>query len=220
MLCLPNSIRYDDPAMQRLLRAVEDAPTLTTLILAAWQVARGLTVQFVEAVLTERARQPTAWPPCPECGRPLRSQGFAQRQLRSLCGPIRWRRRVGRCPHGCGIPQVAPWDEALGVQPHQRTSEEVQALGCALAVFVPFATAARWLGWYCGGVVSAHAVWEWVQAVGYHAMALLQEELDRAAQGYEPRREPLAVQHATLPLALGADGVMVPFRPQADTPQG
>jgi hypothetical protein len=106
------------------------------------------------------------------------------------------------------------------VQPHQRTSEEVQALGCALAVFVPFATAARWLGWYCGGVVSAHAVWEWVQAVGYHAMALLQEELDRAAQGYEPRREPLAVQHATLPLALGADGVMVPFRPQADTPQG
>jgi len=95
MLCLPHSICYDDPSLQRLLRAVEDAPTLTTLLLAAWQVARVLTVQLVEAVLTARARQPTAWPPCPACGRPLRSKGFASRQLMSLCGPIRWRRRVG-----------------------------------------------------------------------------------------------------------------------------
>jgi len=37
--------------------------------------------------------------------------------------------------------------EALGVQPQQRTSRELQCLGCALAVFVPFATAARLLGW-------------------------------------------------------------------------
>ena len=42
--------------------------------------------------------------------------------------------------------QVAPLDEALGVQPHQRTSGELQSLGWALAIFVPFATAARWLG--------------------------------------------------------------------------
>src|SRR5262245_26927543 len=155
MLCLHHSIRYDDPSLQRLLRAVEYAPTLTTLILAAWQAARVLTVQLVEAVLTERARQPTAWPPCPACGSPLRSKGFAARQLTSLFGPIRWRRRVGRCPHGWAIPQVAPWEAALGGQPHQRPSGELQALCCALAVFVPFATAARLLGWYCGGVVSA-----------------------------------------------------------------
>jgi hypothetical protein len=64
MLCLPHSICYDDPSLQRLLRAVEDAPTLTTLLLAAWQVARVLPVQFVEAVLTVRARQLTAWLPC------------------------------------------------------------------------------------------------------------------------------------------------------------
>ena len=220
MLCLHHSIRYDDPSLQRLLRAVADDPTLTTLILAAWQVARVLTVQLVEAVLTERARQPTAWPPCPACGSPLRSKGFASRQLTSLCGPIRWRRRVGRCPQRCDIPQVAPLDVALGVQPHQRTSGELQALGCALAVFVPFATAARLLGWYGGGVVSARAVWEWVQAAGRHAMALLQEELDTAAQGHEPRREPLATEHAALPLALGADGVMVPFRPEGGASRG
>jgi hypothetical protein len=42
---------------------------------------------------------------------------------------------------------VAPWDEALGVRPYQRTSDELQYLGGALAVFVPFATAAMVLRW-------------------------------------------------------------------------
>jgi hypothetical protein len=220
MLCLQDSIRDDDPSMQRLLRAVEDAHTLTMVILAAWQVARVLTIHLVEAVLTERARQPTAWPPCPACGRPLHSKGFAARQVTSLFGPIQWRRRVGRCPQGCTIPQVAPLDDELGVQPHQRTSGELQGLGCALAVFVPFATAARLLGWYCGSVVSPRAVWCWVQAAGYHAMAHLQDDLSAEAQGHEPSPEPLTAEQAALPLALGADGVMVPFRPEGGQPKG
>ena len=100
MLCLHHSIRHDDPSLQRLLRAVEDAPTLTTLILAAWQVVCVLTVQLSEAVRTARARQPTAWLPCPVCGSLLRSQGFALRQLTSLCSPIRGRRRVGKRSRG------------------------------------------------------------------------------------------------------------------------
>jgi len=96
----------------------------------------------------------------------------------------------------------------------------VPALGCALAVCVPFATAARLLGWDGGGVVRARAVWEGVQAAGRHAMALLQGERDTAAQGPGPPPEPLAAAHATLPLALGADGVMAPCRPRAGTPRG
>src|SRR5262249_59929654 len=127
-------------------------------------------------------------------------------------------RRVGRCPQGCAIPQVSPFDEMLGVQPHQRTSGELQCLGCALAVFVPFATAARLLGWYCGSVVSPRAVWCWVQAAGHQAMARLQEELNTVAQGYTPPPEPLTADLAALPLALGADGVMVPFRPTGGQP--
>ena len=220
MLCLPDSIRDDDPSLQWLLRAIEDAPSLTALILATWQVARVLAVHLIEAVLAERARQPTAWPPCPACGASLRSKGFAPRQMMSLFGPIQWQRRVGRCPRGCAIPQVAPLDEALGVQPYQRTSGELQALGCALAVFVPFATAARLLGWYCGSIVSSRAVWGWVQAAGHHAMECLQAELATVAQGHEPPPEPLAAAQAALPLALGADGVMVPFRPEGGKPQG
>ena len=220
MLCLHDSIRHDDPSLQRLLSAVEDAHSLTALILAAWQVARMLTVHLVETVLAERARRPTAWPPCPACGRPLRSKGFATPQVTSLCGPIRWRRRVGRCPQGCAISQVAPLDEALGVQPHQRTSGELQALGCALTVFAPFATAARLLGWYCGDLVSPRAVWCWVQAAGQRAMAQLHEHLQALAQGHLPPEEPLAADLAAAPLLLGADGVMVPFRPAGGQPTG
>jgi hypothetical protein len=115
---------------------------------------------------------------------------------------------------------VAPLDEALGVQPYQRTSEELQSLGCALAVFVPFATAAQFLGWYSGGTVSPRAVWCWVQAAGHRAMEHLQEHLEAVARGDLPPPEPLAAEQAALPLALGADGVMVPFRPEGGKPRG
>ncbi len=37
MLCLQDSIRHDDPSVQRLCDALEDARTLSALVLAAWQ---------------------------------------------------------------------------------------------------------------------------------------------------------------------------------------
>jgi hypothetical protein len=49
MLCLPDSIRNDDPSVQHLLRVMEDAYSLTALLLAVWQVARILAVRLVEA---------------------------------------------------------------------------------------------------------------------------------------------------------------------------
>jgi len=220
MLCLRDSIREDDPSVQRLLRAMEDAGSLAALLLAAWQVARVLAVHLVEAVLAARACRPPAWPRCPTCGASLRSKGFAPRQITSLVGPLQWPRRVGRCPQGCALPQVAPVEEALGVQPHQRTSGALQYLGCAVAVCVPFATAARLLGWYCGGVVSPRAVWCWVQAAGHQAMPHVQEDVDTVARGHVLTPEPLAAERTALPLALGAAGVMVPFRPQAGAPTG
>ncbi len=220
MLCLSDSIRPDDPSLQPLLSAVEDACSLTALILAAWQVARVLAIHVVEAVLAERARQPTSWPPCPACGASLRSKGFAPRQIMSLCGPIRWQRRVGRCPQGCATPQGAPLDDALGGQRHQRTSEEVQSLGCALAVFVPFATATRLLRWYSGGPISPQALWCWVQVAGQRAMEQLQGHLEALTREDLPPPEPLAADLAALPLAVGADGVMVPLRPEVGTPKG
>jgi hypothetical protein len=75
MLCLQDSIRDDAPFLQRLLPDVEDPLSLTVLLLATWQVAHVLAVHLVEAVLDERARRPTTWPPCPTCGVSLRSKG-------------------------------------------------------------------------------------------------------------------------------------------------
>ena len=59
MLCLHDSIRYDDPSGQRWLCAVADTHTLTAVILAVWSLARVLARQLVEAVRAERARHPT-----------------------------------------------------------------------------------------------------------------------------------------------------------------
>ena len=220
MLCLSDSIRHDDPGVQRLLHTVDQAQTLTQLILAVWPLARILAIHIIESVLAERALSPTFWPRCPTCGACLRSKGFVQRQVTSLFGPIRWRRWVGRCPQGCDTHYVAPLDDALGLQPHQRTSGELQYLGCALAVFVPFATAATLLSWYCGAAVSTRALWCWVQAAGKRAMVQLEAQLAAVARGHEPTPEPLEADLAVLPLALGADGVMVPFRPTAGQAAG
>src|SRR5262249_18774070 len=109
---------------------------------------------------------------------------------------------------------------ALGVHPHQRTSGEFQYLGCALAVFVPFATAATLLGWISGVSVSPRAVWDWVQAAGQRAMAQLHAQLHAVEQGAVPPEEPLVAALEAAPLLLGADGVMVPFRPAGGHPQG
>jgi len=220
MLCLSDSIRDDDPCVQRWLCTIEEAHTLPKLILAAWSLARVLASHLVEAVLAERARRPTSWPCCPQCGACMRSKGFAKRQVLSLLGPLRWQRRVGRCPQGCETPQGAPLDDELGLHPQQRTSGELQHLGCALAVFVPFATAATLLGWASGVAVSPRAVWDWVQAAGRRAIAQLHEQLQAVATGHLPTEEPLAAELATAPLLIGADGVMVPFRPEGGHPRG
>ena len=47
MLCLTDSIRPDDPAVQRLLRTIEEAHTLTALLLAVWPLARVLALHLM-----------------------------------------------------------------------------------------------------------------------------------------------------------------------------
>ena len=84
LLGLLDRLRYADPSVQRLLRAIAEAQALSALLLAAWQLARVLAVHLVEDVLATRACRPTAWPPCPVCGTPIHSQGFVKRQVSSL----------------------------------------------------------------------------------------------------------------------------------------
>ena len=220
MLCLSDSIRADAPCVQRVLCTMAEAPTLPELILAAWSLARVLARHLVEAVLAARARPPTSWPCCPQCGAGMRSKGVVKRQVLSLVGPLQWQRRVGRCPQGCATAQVAPLDDALGLPPQPRPSAELQPLGCALAVCVPVATAATWLGGASGVAVSPRAVWAWGQAAGQPAMAQLHAPWPAVAEGPLPTEDPLAAALAVAPLLMGADGVMVPLRPEGGQPRG
>ena len=215
MSCLRDSISQIEPSFQELIEAIETASTLMLLILSAWHLARALAVRLVEEVLAERSQIPTQWSDCPKCGRRLHSKGFVPRQINSLIGIIHWKRRVGRCPYGCEIGQIAPLDDALGLLPNQRTSIELQRLGCLLAIFVPFETVAALLNSLITVQVSCVSVWHWVQSAGQKAMDKLNRELADLASGQLPQLETLEEAIGMLPLLMGADGVMVPFRPES-----
>jgi hypothetical protein len=208
-----------DPEFQELLARVGEAGSLVLMVRAVWEVVRRLAVRLMEESLTVRAQQRETWPVCGRCGRRLRSRGFHPRALHTVLGVIGWR-RVGRCPKGCrGVP-VAPLDRALGLAPHQRTGVEVQWMGCLLAVVVPYETARRLRRQLTGVELTAGTLWRWVQQVGQRVRVQLEGELGALARGEFPAVEPLAAELQTLPRVIGADGVMVPFRPHPRTAKG
>jgi hypothetical protein len=209
-----------DPQFQEPLARVREAASLVLMVLAAWEVVRRLAVRLIEESLTVRAQRPELWPVCGRCRRWLQSKGFQPRTLHTLFGVIGWRRRVGRCPKGCKGSQVVPLDRALGLVPHQRTGVEVQWMGCLLAVFVPYETARRLLRQLTGVELAAGTLWGWVQQVGQRVRVQLEGELGALAAGELPAPEPLAAELEALPLVIGADGVMVPFRPHPRTAKG
>ena len=206
--------------MAELLVAVENAPTLAAMMLAAWQLVRAIAVAVVEDVLAEQAQRPTKWPMCEKCGKRLESKGFADRTLRGLIGTVRWERRVGRCPNRCKIGQVAPLDTELELRPNQRVSDVLMRAACALAVFVPFGTARELLALLTGIEVSATSIWNWVQLAGARAKARIAFQLQALLRGELPEAETMKQEVAELPLLIGADGVMVPFRPDGGQPKG
>jgi hypothetical protein len=108
----------------------------------------------------------------------------------------------------------------MGLKPYQQHSEEEVRLGCLLSLVVPYATASWLLGQWQGLTVSASSLWQWVQQQGAQAETELAQELGRWQSGQAIESEPLSLAVATLPLAISADGVMVPFRPQPQTAAG
>jgi hypothetical protein len=218
--CLSDILCEYDPQFQEPLARLQEAASLALMVMTVWTVVRLLAVQLLEEGLSVRAQLKTTWPVCASCGRRLQSKGFRERVLCTLFGKIRWRRRVGRCPNGCVDSQVAPLDQRLGLLAHQRTGVEVQWMGCLLAVFVPYETAGRLLQQLTGVELAAGTLWRWVQQVGQRMMVQLEEELQALATKALPAAESLAAELEALPLVIGADGVMVPFRPHPGTPKG
>jgi hypothetical protein len=206
--------------MQELVTVIENAPSLSAMMLDAWRLARLLAVRLVEEELTARAKRPTEWPNCEKCGKKLESKGFGDRQLAGLIGTVRWERREGRCPDRCEIGQVAPLDKELGLQPNQRTSAGLKRAACALAVFVPFGIAAVLLSLLTGATASPGSIWNWVQEAGQEARTRLEKQLVALQNDELCKEEDIEATVSSLPLLVGADGVMVPFRPNDGQPSG
>lgn len=220
MSCLSHTIAQSDPSLQELMEKIRNARSLALLILAALQLGRIVAVKVAEEILNERGQAPDEGGVCSDCGRSLESKGLKRREMITLLGLVKWRRRVRGCPGRCTSGQVVGSDVALGLQPYQRTSLEVKWLVCALAVFVPFEIAAVLFELLTGVKVASKSIWSWVQHSGQRAMTRLEAQLAALSEGNLPDQEALTATTQSLPLLVGADGVMVPFRPQTGSPKG
>lgn len=220
MSCLADIILETKPEYQGLLDDISGATTLSQMILAAWQLARILAVQLVEEMLAKRAQAKTKWGTCPKCGKRIQSKGFAARQINSVIGIIHWKRRLGRCPGKCGGEQICPLDDALGISSNQKSDQGLQKIACLTAIFVPFETAEMLLLQLSGVSISGQTIWGWVQTVGQQMMEKLDAELTALETGTEPEIEAISAQEVAETLLMGADGVMVPFRPKEKTATG
>ena len=220
MPCQINTIQFNDPTLQQLFARIEDAISLSALVFAGWQFALRLTVLLIEETLQTRAKRPTHWPNCPMCGKRLQSKGFVPRQITTLIGMVRFKRRVGRCPNRCRIGQQAPLDDELALTARQRSDLGLKRVACLLAVFVPYETAQVLLSQLICIQICKDTIWEWVADAGQRAMTALFTQLDALTHDKPPAVESMDAAIAQLPLLIGADGVMVPFRPKAGTPKG
>jgi hypothetical protein len=220
MSCLIDTIRETGPEWQTRIDELENAVTISLLIVLAWQLARDLAVSLVEEILAKRGGVKTEWDYCPKCGKRLRSKGFKLRRIKSIIGEIKWERRLGRCPNKCALGQVAPLDKELGLGTNQKSDGGLQRVACLLAIFVPYESAAMLLKQLTGIEVSSQAIWGWVQSVGQRMMKTLEAELEALAAGQLPEAEAMSAEIAAQTLLMGADGVMVPFRAQAKTAKG
>ena len=220
MSCLLDTIREADPEWESMLDELENATSLSGLIMVAWHLARVVAVRLVEETLAKRSQAKTEWGLCEKCGKRLQSKGYRPRRIKSIIGVIKWERRVGRCSNKCAIGQVAPFDKELGVTSNQKSDSGLKQVACLVAIFVPYETAAMLLKQLTGIEVSAQAIWEWVQSVGERMIKSLEGELEALAAGELPEAEAMSAEIAAQTLLMGADGVMVPFRPQAKTAGG
>ncbi len=220
MPCQIKNIQYDDSTLQQLFSRLENAVSLTALVLTAWELARRLAVLLVEQTLEKRAKRKTDWPNCPMCGKKLQSKGLAKRQITTFIGVIRFSRRVGRCPNRCRIGQQAPLDAELQLTPRQRSCMQLKRVACLLAVFVPYQTAQKLLEQLISIQVCKDTIWHWVADAGQNAMDRLNDQLQSLTRGMPVSLESIDSSIEQLPLLIGADGVMVPFRRKKGSPKG
>ncbi|MCP4057718.1 MAG: ISKra4 family transposase [Pseudoalteromonas sp.] len=209
-----------DSSLLSLSTQLDNAIFLKDIILAALRLGLFFAIIIVEETLTDRAQPIEKNLVCPECGESLQSKGFISREMLSIIGLIRWRRRGWRCPRSCKIGQITPFDDKIGVKPNQKISDEVKQIACLLAIFMPYKIASMLIFTLTGTEVCPTSIWNWVQISGTKAISNLEQELKALSEGKLPSREMIEEKVSKLIMALGADGVMVPFRPNEGSPEG
>jgi hypothetical protein len=218
--CLLGRIGAEVPKLQVRLEAVQSAITMDELVEAVTVLVQELGVLILEGALAERAAEVPQWPACGQCGRKRHSRGRVWRSLVTSLGPVRFQRPVGRCPGRCMGSTLAPLDRQLGMSAHQRHSAELQHKATLLAVFMPLQTASAVLSRLTGVRLAASTVWNWIQQRGKQAAAELDAELVNLAAKGHIAEEVLDQVVERMTMLIGADGVMVPFRPQKGSPKG
>jgi hypothetical protein len=217
-LVVDELVRQDSYFLE-LFSDVKGATSLSAVVLASLMFGLAVSRRVASEILTQRGQAEGTRPFCPKCGRLLESKGLLRRSVISIIGQISWKRRGWRCTRGCKIGQITPFDEELGLQPNQRVSNEVKQVGCALAVFIPYSIASSLLKMLTGVEISSGTIWNWVQCAGQNAMIRLENELS-AFKEKSSKAIDIESKLLKLPLLIGGDGVMVPFRPHTGSPKG
>jgi len=213
----------DEPSLKKFNHEIKNAITLKDLVLAGLRLGIAVAVLLVEHMLIQRAEllaKNASNYFCPACGSPLTSKGFLPRMMKTLIGAIHWKRQILRCPNGCKGSHAVPFDDELGITPYQKHSNELKQMGCILAVFVPYNIASSLLKTITGIEICPKTIWNWVQWAGRQVIEKLQAELENLKNGHKPEEENVAPETALLPMLIGGDGVMVPFRPENGTAEG
>jgi len=210
-----------EPHLNELKTNICKCVRLSEYVYASLKLGLAIAVIILQNELNEAGKADDEYDYiCPICGSKLNSKGLKSRTITSLIGKLRWKRRILRCPRGCKIGQIAPFDEELDIKPYQIYSVELIKMACLLAVFVPYEISSKILKQLTGVSICANTIWNWVQNKGRDVMNKVQEELNRMESGEMPVPEKIDQSISDLPMVIGADGVFVPFRPQEESPKG
>jgi len=214
---LLEKIKETIPEAQEAIEKLNKADSLHRLVMATLLLVRLVGVRL----LVEKLQQMEAPHPgdCPDCGNRLESKGKKPRALLTLLGTIRWKRRIYRCPNRCQIGQICPLDQKLQIEPGSQTCTSVKRPACLLAILMPYQLSSTVLRLLTGVHVTPMTIWNWVQHSGSLAMQRLEAELEQISQE-DAWKVPLPEHLKPHLLAVGADGVMAPFRPNGGSPEG
>jgi len=212
-----------EPCLKKFNNEVKNAILLKELVLSAFRLGIAIAVLIVEHILIQRAELAAKTGHdyfCPRCGALLTSKGFFPRMMKTLIGDIHWKRQVRRCPSGCKGSHVTPFDNELGITPYQKHSSELKQMACILAVFIPYNIASSLLKTIAGVEICPKTIWNWVQRAGRQVMEKLKSELENLNNEHKPEQENIDPEISLLPMLIGGDGVLVPFRPKSGTAEG